>query len=236
MPEHFEVIIRSICTFGLLLGGSKILGKQTISQMTLFDFIATIAMGAIAANLGFNTNIKIHHLLLSFCVFVVVVYLISMISLKNKKARKFFAGDPTLVIQDGKILENNMKKLRYTVDYLNKQLREKDVFNIEEVLFAIIEVNGSLSLLKKPQYRSVTKQDLAIPTNKEHRLPIELIMDGEMIEQNLNQNNLSKSRVIEELKKRKLNVDDVVYAVLAANGNIYIDTYKDDIKSPIDKE
>ncbi|MEH7181236.1 DUF421 domain-containing protein [Neobacillus vireti] len=236
MPEHFEVIIRSICTFGLLLIGSKILGKQTIAQMTLFDFIATIAMGAIAANLGFNTNIKVHHLLLSFSVFVAVVYFISLMSLKNKRARKFFAGDPTIVIQNGKILENNMKKMRYTLDYLNQQLREKGVFNIEDVLYAIVEVNGSLALLKKPQYRSVTKQDLSIPINLEQRIPIELIMDGKVIEKNLKQNNLSQIWLERELNKRKLKVDEVVYAVLAANGNIYIDTYKDNIISPLDKE
>lgn len=236
MPEHIEIIIRSICTFGLLLVGSKLLGKQTIAQMNIFDFIATIAMGAIAANIAFNTKIKALHLLLSFCIFVVVVYLISFISLKNKKARKFFAGNPTIVIENGKILEQNMKKMRYTLDYLNQQLREKNVFNIEEVLFAIVEVNGELSLLKKPPYRNVTKQDLAISAHKEEKLPVELIMDGKIVEKNLEQNDLSQFWLNEELKKRKLHINEVVYAVLAANGNIYIDTYKDNIKTPIDKE
>ncbi len=61
MSEHFEVILRSITSFGLLLIGTRILGKQTISQMTMFDFIASISMGAIAANLAFNTSLKVHH-------------------------------------------------------------------------------------------------------------------------------------------------------------------------------
>ncbi|MED3963001.1 DUF421 domain-containing protein [Niallia taxi] len=70
------------------------------------------------------------------------------------------SGDPTVVIQSGKILEDNMKKMRYTIDYLNQQLREKDVFNIQEVLYALVETKGTLTVLKKPQYRNVTMQDL----------------------------------------------------------------------------
>jgi uncharacterized membrane protein YcaP (DUF421 family) len=236
MPEHYEVILRSIASFGLLLIGSRLLGKQTVSQMTIFDFIATITMGAIAASLAFNTTIKAHHLILSFSIFIVVIFLIALISLKSQKGRKFFAGDPTIVVQNGKILEHNMKKMRYTLDYLNQQLREKDVFNIEEVLFAIVEINGTLTVLKKPQFRYVTRQDLMIPVTQEQKLSIELIMDGEVIEQNLKQNNLSQKWLQLELEKRKLDKDEVVYAVMATNGNIYIDTYKDYIHSPIDKE
>ncbi|SMQ62720.1 Uncharacterized membrane protein YcaP, DUF421 family [Bacillus sp. OV166] len=236
MPEQYEVILRSITSFGLLLIGARILGKQTISKMTMFDFIASITMGAIAANLAFNTSITFHLTLLSFSIFVAVVFLTAVISLKSKRGRKFFAGDPTIVLQNGKILENNMRKMRYTLDYLNQQLREKDIFNIEEVLYAIIETNGTLTVLKKPQYRYVTRQDLMIPEMQEQRLAIELIMDGEVMEQNLKQNNLSHKWLQLELDKRKLSKKEVVYAVLAANGNIYVDTYKDHIISPIDKE
>lgn len=236
MPEHIEVILRSITSFGLLLIGARILGKQTISQMTIFDFVATISMGAISANLAFNTSIKVHHTIIAFSIYVAVIFLIAIVSLKNRKARKFLAGDPTIVIQNGKVLEKNMNKMRYTIDYLNQQLREKDVFNIEEVLFAIIETNGSLTVLKKPQYRNITRQDLMVPVVPEHRLPIELIMDGKIIKENLEQNHLSHSWLQTELRKRNLTTNDVLYAVLAANGNMYFDTFKDHIHSPIDKE
>ncbi|GGF18368.1 UPF0702 transmembrane protein YdfS [Halobacillus andaensis] len=236
MAEHIEVILRSIGAFVLLLIGARILGKQTLSQMTIFDFIAAISLGSIAANLAFNLSIKSHHIGLSFIIFVAVAYFIAFVSLKNRKARKFFAGDPTIIIQNGKILEHNMKKMRYTLDYLNQQLREKDVFTIEEVLFALIETNGSLTVLKKPQFRSVTKQDIAALLTPEQRLPIELIMDGEIIEKNLTENELSHSWLNAELAKRQVSIKEVVYAVLAANGNVYVDTYNDHITSPIDQE
>jgi len=236
MPVHFEVILRSIASFGLLLIGTRILGKQTISQMTMFDFVATISLGAIAANLAFNTSLKVYNITIAFAIYVIIIFTIAFISLKSRKSRKHLAGDPTVVIQNGKILEKNMNKMRYTLDYLNQQLREKDVFNIEEVLFAIVETNGTLTVLKKPQFRNVTRQDLMIPITPEFNLPIELIMDGEIIKENLEQNNLTKSWLHSELKKRNLVQDDVLYAVLSGNGNMYVDTYENHIHSPIDKE
>lgn len=236
MPEHIEVIVRSIISFSLLLTGTRILGKQTISQMTMFDFVAAISLGAISANLAFNTTVKIHHIIIAFAMYVAIIYLIAIISLKSRKGRKFLAGDPTVVMQNGKVLEGNMNKMRYTLDYLNQQLREKDVFNIEEVLFAIVETNGSLTVLKKPQFRNVTRQDLAITVMPEQKLPIELIMDGEIMKDNLEQNDLPLSWLESELKKRNLTIQEVVYGVRAANGNLYVDTYRDYIPSPVDKE
>lgn len=115
-------------------------------------------------------------------------------------------------------------------------MREKEIFNIEEVLFAILETNGQLTVLRKPQFRHVTKQDLMIAVNQEHRLPIELIMDGEIIENNLKQNRLTESWLLEELRKRDIKVKETVYAVLLGNGDIYVDQYKDHISVPMDKE
>ena len=72
--------------------------------MTIFDFVAAISLGAISANLAFNTSIKVHHLIIAFTIYVAIIFLIALVSLKNRKARKFLAGDPTIVVQNGKIL------------------------------------------------------------------------------------------------------------------------------------
>jgi uncharacterized membrane protein YcaP (DUF421 family) len=236
MPDHYEVIIRSVAALGLLLTGARIVGKQTISQMTVFDFTAAITLGAIAANLSFNTSIKAQNFIIALIIFVLIFFIIEWISLKSRKARKILAGDPTVVIQDGEILEHNMRKMRYALDYLNQQLREKDVFDIQEVLFAVVETNGTLTVLKKPQFRSVTKKDIGVSAQEASRLPIELIMDGEVIGKNLNENNGAASLLRKELDKRQLNEKDVMYAVLSANGNIYIDLYKDHVQNPVDME
>lgn len=234
--EFFEVLIRTVVAISLLLVGARFLGKQTLSQMTIFDFIAAITIGSITAGLAYNVTLRPHTIVFSYGLFILIIFTIAVISIKSRRWRKFFAGDATVVIQNGKILEANMRKMRYTLDYLNQQLRIKDVFNIEEVLYAILEINGTLTVLKKPQYRNVTRQDLMISTNPECRLPIELIMDGEIIDKNFKENNLSRSFIDAELHKRGLSIKDVLYAVLLANDNLYIDTYKDFLVSPIDIE
>ncbi|TYS64545.1 DUF421 domain-containing protein [Sutcliffiella horikoshii] len=236
MPEHFEVVLRSILAFSTLLIGTRILGKQTISQMTLFDFIAGISLGAITANLAFNLTIDIHHFLISLFMFIFILFVTAYISMKSRKARKFLAGDPTVIIQDGKILEENMRKMRYTLDYLNQQLREKDVFEIGEVLYAMVEPNGTLTVLKKPLYRDVTPKDLQLQPTSESGLPIELIMDGKIINKNLEEHALSIEWLKGEVRKRSIKLDNIFYAVRSSNGYLYFDYYDDNIPSPVDKE
>jgi uncharacterized membrane protein YcaP (DUF421 family) len=236
MSATLVYIFRPIGAFVVLLLAARILGKQTISRMTFFDFVASITMGAMTANIALNTSLSLYHLFLSFLTFTIVALLTAYLSLKSQKARKFLAGDPTIVIQNGKILEHNMRKMRYALDYLNQELREKNIFNIEEVLFAILEINGTLTVLTKPQFRPVTKKDLWIATNTEPKLPIELIMDGQVMQNNIESNNISTSWLQGKLKEQDLKISDIVYAVIETNGELYIDTYTDHIQSPIDLE
>ncbi|MGE6632197.1 DUF421 domain-containing protein [Bacillus sp. NPDC077027] len=236
MPDHVEVILRTFLAFAILFAGARLLGKQTIAQMNIFDFIASISLGAIAANVSFNTDIPVHHTGIAFVCLVLIIYMISIVALRSRKIRGFMAGKPTLVIQNGKILEHNMKRMRYTLDYLNQQLREKDVFDITEVEFAIVETDGSMSLKKYPSYEAVTRKDLNLFKQAEHYMPIEVIMDGKLIQKNLQENNLTEEWIQKQLQQRQLTLQEVVYAVRASNGSLYIDTYNDQIESPIDQE
>lgn len=92
MSEYPEVIVRTALSFSILFIGARILGKQTISQMTLFDFIAAISLGAITANLSFNTKLPIHYHVIAYIIFVAIIYLVAYLSMKNMYFRGFFAG------------------------------------------------------------------------------------------------------------------------------------------------
>ncbi|MDM5320082.1 DUF421 domain-containing protein [Bacillus altitudinis] len=236
MPDHIEVILRTVFAFVILFGGARFLGKQTIAQMNIFDFIVAISLGSIAASLGFNTTLPFHHTTISFVTLVMIIYVISLIALRSRKLRGFMAGKPTLVIQNGKILEENMKGMRYTLDYLNQQLREKDIFDISEVEFAMIETDGHMSVKKYPSFENVTRKDLQLYMKAEGYMPIEVIMDGKLILKNIHENQLTEEWIDEELQKRQLSLKDIVYAVRSSNGSLYIDTYDDHIHSPIDQE
>ncbi|MCE4051477.1 DUF421 domain-containing protein [Bacillus sp. Au-Bac7] len=225
MSEYLEVTARTIGCFFLLYIGTRILGKQLISQMTNIHFIASISMGTIAANLTFNTPIKVANFILAFVIIVMIALAGVTMSARSKEARRFFGGCPTPVIKDGQVLEENMINLHFTIDYVNQLLREKDIFNIEEVQDAIVEASGKLSVLKKPLYREVTKQDIKIAEAEQTNRPVELIVRGAVLEANLMQHNLSLLQL--ELDKQKLLLNEVDYAVIGSNGKVYILSNKD---------
>lgn len=236
MPGIVEIIIRTIVAFVLLWSFTFLLGKQTINQKTYHGFIASVTLGTIAGNMAFNIKIKSLYFVISLLIMSGIVITLAFIALKNQRARKWIAGKPTVIIENGKILEQNMRKLKYTLDSLNHGLRAKDIFNIEEVEHAILEIDGSLSVLKKPDYRHVTKRDLSIASPSVEKLPVELIMDGKIMEKNLMQNQLSKDWLSQELTKRGLNLTDICYAVMGTNGHLYFDLYEDRISRPVDQE
>lgn len=236
MGTFWEVILRTIIAFALIMIITRILGKHTITQMTYHDFVTSITLGAITANIAYNTFLKSWNLIASLLMFSIISFTIALISLKSRKMRKWFSGRPTIVIENGKILEQNLKKIRFSLDTLNQELREKDVFDIEEVEYAVLEMNGKLSILKKPEYRQLTKKDLSIMSTGKPKFPIELIMDGEVIAENMKQEGLSQDWLYNQLKKRSLTVEEVCYAVRGTNGGLYFDLYKDNIRHPIDTE
>ncbi|PET75901.1 hypothetical protein CN514_03565 [Bacillus sp. AFS001701] len=236
MIGTIEVIIRTLSAFILLICITHLLGKQTISKMTYHDYITSITIGSIAGNLAFNTSIRFSNFITALIILSTFIFLATLVSLKNKKARAIFNGEPTVVIQDGKILEENIEKLKVTMDSFNQALRRRDIFDIDEVEFAIFEPDGHLSILKKPLYRFVTREDLGISSPSQSDFPIEIIMDGQIIDKNITQNNLTKTWIFTEIERRGLKLADVSYCVRGTNSQLYFDLYKDQIHSPVDIE
>jgi uncharacterized membrane protein YcaP (DUF421 family) len=149
MLDSVEIIFRTLTAFILLWIFVQLLGKQTIAQRTYHLYIASITMGTIAGNLAFNIKIKFLYMIIAFIMMGAVVFLLNLVSFRNQRFRKWIAGEPAMLIQKGQILEESMKQMGYSIDTLKQALRGKDIFNIDEVECAILEVNGSLSVLKK---------------------------------------------------------------------------------------
>jgi uncharacterized membrane protein YcaP (DUF421 family) len=145
-------------------------------------------------------------------------------------------GAPTVLIEGGFILEDNLKKNNMTLDSLNQQLRQKEIFNIEEVEYALLEINGKLSVQKKKELQAVTLKDLQLNAGNATQFPIELVIDGQLLHGNLNSNHIPESWLLSQLKARDKKLEDVFYAVKGSNGQLYVDEYKDKIQHPIDVE
>ncbi|REK75832.1 DUF421 domain-containing protein [Paenibacillus paeoniae] len=236
MFEHFNIFIRSITAFVILLLITRLLGKQTLSNMNFHEFVTAVIMGAIGANFAFNENIQVTHLLISLVVFTGTSYLLAKLLIRNRKIRKWTEGTPTVLIEGGKILEENLKKNNLTLDSMNQLLRQKDIFNIEEVEHVLLELNGKVSVMKKDEHRNVTLKDLKLKADSYKPVPIELIMDGQMMIGNLENNQISRDWLQKELRNLGKTVQDVFYAVKGSDGKLYVDFFKDGIKHPVDIE
>src|SRR5690606_35132866 len=140
--------------------------------------------------------------------------------------RKLLDGEPTVVVQNGQILEGALKRLNYNLDDLRMQLRSQGVFSMGEVEFAIVEPGGQLSVLKKSQLLPATPADLNIPTS--YKGPAtELIVDGHIVHANLEQLGLTEAWLVEQVRGRGHEMADVYYAELDTQGNLYIDLHDD---------
>jgi uncharacterized membrane protein YcaP (DUF421 family) len=146
MPGFVEIIFRTFTAFVLLWVFVHQLGKQTIAQKSYHLYIASITVGTIAGNLAFNININFRYFILSFIIMAAVVFTLNILALKNLRYRKWIAGDPTTLIERGQILEESMQRMGFSLDSLKQLLRGKGVFNIDEVEYAILEIDGSLSI------------------------------------------------------------------------------------------
>ncbi|MDM5357679.1 DUF421 domain-containing protein [Peribacillus sp. ACCC06369] len=229
MSESVEIIFRTFTAFILLWVFVQLLGKQTIAQRTYHLYIASITMGTIAGNLAFNIKIKFLYFIIAIIIMGTVVFILNLLAVRNPRFGKWIAGEPATLIQKGQILEESMERMGYSLDSLKQALRGKDIFNIEEVECAILEINGSLSVLKKKQYQNTTKQDLPLLASA-GSVPLELVYDGKILYENLSKHNYDDEWLMAELKKRNLSVFDISYAVIGTKGNLYIDLIKEQLR------
>ncbi|WP_413298833.1 DUF421 domain-containing protein [Bacillus sp. 1P10SD] len=229
-------VLRTCFSFLILLTVSIWIGKQVNSHNNHYNFALSVTLGSFIANMGFDTNLKFTPMVASFIALIFMYLISSLISNKNRRFRLWLSGEPTVVIENGKLLDGNMKKIRYTLDDLNQQLREQGIFDLIEVEFALLEVSGKLSVLKKTNYQSVTKNEIVTTnTSVDIHLPIEMVMDGKVVEKNLTAQ-YSSAWLNQELQSRNLQLKDIQYAVISSNSSLFIDLYNDHLKSPLDQE
>jgi uncharacterized membrane protein YcaP (DUF421 family) len=230
MDEGLIVLVRGIIGFFTLLIFTRILGKQQVSQLTFFDYVVGITIGSTASTLTTDLTSSAWSHWVGLFTWTALCFILQFITLKSKTAEKYLDGEPTLVISNGKILEKSMKKFRYTISDLLSQLRDKGVFNLDEVAYAVLEKDGQLSILKKPECDSVTPKDLKIKTSTAN-IDVELIYDGTILEDNLASINRNEKWLMIKLKKQGISdTIDVFLATYNASSGLFIDLYEDHLE------
>ncbi len=234
MNEGLVVFVRSIIGFCSLLIFAKILGKQQISQLTFFDYILGITIGSIGASLTTDLSSRAWPHWVGLFTWALLGFLTEYITMKWRYAAKLLEGEPTIVIMNGKIMEKTLRKMKYRVSEIMELLRNKDVFDIRQVDFAIIEPNGQISVLLKAENQPLTAKDMNIQKTQEG-ISTELIYDGILIEENLSQLNKDKNWIMAQLKQQGIaDISDVFLATLNPAGSLYIDLYRDHMQKVTD--
>jgi len=189
----------------------KILGKTQINQITPFDFISALVLGNILGDAIYDDKANLPHILFSIFTWSALIFITEVITQKSRRARKVLEGDPSIVIKKGIIQWNELKKNRLDIDQLLQLLRAKSTFSVNEVAYAILENDGSISVLKKSSYDVVTKQDLKINAEKAI-LPMVIISDGKIIERSLHSLKKDEKWVHKKLTEANLTLKQVCFA------------------------
>lgn len=226
MGDLIEVILRSLFILIGLFTITKLLGKKQLSKLSYFEYIVGIIIGDIAGSLSMDVKVSVLHGVTSIMIWTIISIFLSYISLKNKKVRDFVEGKARVFIKDGKILEENLKKERFTTDELLEMLRKKSVFSANEVEFALLESDGELSVLLKRDYRTVKPAELwlHLPADKE---PKTVIMDGEIMNEAITEVGHNEAWLRKMLSEKSVAIDEVFLAQLHSDGKLTLDYYDD---------
>lgn len=229
MPEWLDVAVRSIFFVIVLFLITKLLGKKQISELSFFEYATGISIGSIGAEVAIGLERNIVHGMIGIVIFTAIPFFAGLLSLKSKKFRDFVEGTGTVFIKDGKIMEDNLKKERYTSDELLQLLRNKDVYQVSDVEFAVLEPNGDLSVMLKKENQPLTAKDLNL-TVASIKEPQTVIMDGVIMDEPLATIGRSRAWLHTELEKLGVTVENVFLGQINSFGELTVDLFDDKLQ------
>lgn len=223
MEEIGITLARTLAGFSVLLLMTRLLGKKQLGQLTYFTYITGIALGNIAGDMVVHRDITMTSGITGLVAWALLSIAMELIALKSSRARVLLDGEPSIVVKKGVIQDRVLARLRLNMDDLSMLLRNNQVFSVKEVEYAILEPNGQLSVLKKPEQETVTKSDLSLQPSKRKYVPTEMIVDGKIVRKNLQELQLSREWLEGELREAGIeSVEDVFFAELQSDGSLYV--------------
>ena len=208
-------VIRTILLYIVIILAIRIMGKRQIGELQTSELVVTLLISDIAAIPMQNTEQSLLSGIVPILILIVCEIIISFLMLKRAGFRRIICGKPIVIISDGKINQSEMHQLRMSTEDLSEELRQQGIFNIEDVGFAIVETNGKLSVLKKPEKDIPTAEELGIKTN-DKGLEVVVISDGEISKYSLKIFGLNRDWLFDILKKENTELNDVF--LMIANG------------------
>ncbi|WP_223700770.1 DUF421 domain-containing protein [Sutcliffiella deserti] len=220
--DVFKVLARVITILPLMLIITLFMGKRSIGELPVFDFLVILTLGSVVG--ADIADPEIHHLPTVGAIIAIALLqkLIAWWKIKNRKLGRLLSFEPTLVIYEGQFHIQNMRKISYSIDNLLQMLRQKDVFRVEDVHFALVEANGELSVKLKPE-KEIAKVEHVHTAPKPNAVEFTVIIDGQIQFEALSYKGLNEAWLREELLRKNItNIQDVFYAAINEQNKLYV--------------
>lgn len=227
--EFLLITFRVITIMILFLIITLITGRRKMGEIPVFDFLVFVTLSSVVGADIADPNIK--HLPTAYAIVIISLlqFLYGIIIINNRKLGKLLTFEPIVVIENGQFVKDNLKKIKYSIDTILMMLRDRDIFDLNEVEFAIIESTGNLSVLKKTEYLPASVKDVGGELLYKG-LSVPVIVEGVLYEDNMKHLNITKKWLLNEIKNFNINSEkDVFFAAINAKGSLYISQGKETI-------
>lgn len=215
------VFVRAILVYILIIFSIRIMGKRQLGDLQPSELVITILISNMATLAIENTDISMLFASVPIIALVGFELILSTLTLKFKKLRQIVSGSPVVIIQNGEILQKSMRKLRFSIDDLMESLRTKNIFDVQEVQYAIVETTGQVSILQKFESQTITPQILNIQ-GCESSIPIIVISDTKLIHSALATYNLDEKWLNKILKSNNTYIENIFLMTVDKDQNYFI--------------
>lgn len=231
MKEWLAILLRSATLFFLTLILIRFLGKRQPSRINPFNFVNYMVIAIIAALISLNLVKNVGWGLVGLGVWVLLPIAMDYLALKSKWVHDLVNGKPTILVKDGKVMEENLIQVRYTGEELLRELRSKNAFNLADVEFAVMETTGDINVMMKSDKKPVTPHDLGWKVAPQPE-PQTVILDGNILNEPLSNLGLNQNWLKVQLENMGVTSDNVFIAQVDGSGDLYIDLFKDSLQVP----
>lgn len=207
------ILFRAIVLYFVVVFIMRIMGKRQVGQLQPFELVIALMISELAAMPMQNTGIPLFHGIIPIITLLVLEILISTLQLKSEIARLIFCGQPSILIEKGKINIKELKNNRLNLNDLLEELRLKDYYNLEDIEYAILETGGQITIIPKSELEPATRKDLNVKSSP-NMLPVTLILDGKVNDRNLKLIKKDKSWLNKQLNKNKISSSDEIFLAL----------------------
>lgn len=213
--------IRAFIIYVFVIIAVRLMGKRQVGELKPHELVITILLSAIAVIPLEENSMPLANCLVPILLFISLEIITSVISMKSLWFRNLLQGRPIFIIRKGKLDQKKLKEMRFTVDDVVDALRQKDIFDLSEVEDAVIETNGSISVLPKAKYKPLTPDDINIEV-KEKGMPVTIVMDGKPVNEYFNEYKIRDSEIELILKSQDRDVKKIMLLTVDDNGNTFL--------------